>query len=60
MIQSCDGFNSSLGPPINNVQLCGGGTYAFLEFRDEELAETAMKFNGMELSGRQLKVRTSI
>ena len=28
-----------------------------VEFRDEEMAETAMLFSGMELSGRQLKAQ---
>jgi len=56
MLSSCEGYNAALGPPVLNVQLCGGGTYAFVEFRDEELCETAMLFTGMELSGRQLKI----
>lgn len=56
MLSACEGYNSALGPAVLNVQLCGGGTYAFIEFRDEELCETAMLFTGMELQGRQLKI----
>ena len=36
--------------------MCGGGTYSLVEFRDLELAETALQFNGMELAGRRLKI----
>jgi hypothetical protein len=56
LIQECDGFNAALGPAVINVQLCGGGTYAFVEFRDEELAETAMQFTGMMILGKPLKI----
>merc|ERR1719399_2094667 len=37
-------------------ELRGEGTYAFVEFRDEELRETAMLFSGMEFLGRQVKI----
>jgi len=55
-VTSCEGFDASLGPPIMGVQLCGGGTYCLVEFRDLQLCETALQFNGMELAGRQLKI----
>ena len=42
MLSSCEGYNEKLGPPVVNCQLAGGGTYAFIEFRDEELAETVL------------------
>ena len=41
---------------VHNVQLCGGGTYAFIEFRDEQLCETAMLFTGMFVAGRNLRI----
>jgi len=51
-----EGFDPFHGPAVMSVKLCGGGTYALVEFRDAALGETMMQFNGMELSGRQLKI----
>jgi len=56
MLQACEGYDSAMGQAVLNVQLCGGGTYAFVEFRDEVLCETCMLFTGMHLSGKQLKI----
>jgi hypothetical protein len=56
VLQACEDFNTASGPPVINVQLCGGGQYAFVEFRDEECCETAMQFGGMVLSGKSLKI----
>ena len=36
ILQGCEDFNTASGPIVLNVQLCGGGQYAFIEFRDEE------------------------
>merc|ERR1719443_2623940 len=56
ILSSFEGFNAALGPAVLNAQLCAGGNYAFVEFRDEQLCETAMQLNGMDFSGRQLKI----
>lgn len=56
ILQGCEDFNTASGPIVLNVQLCGGGQYAFIEFRDEECCETAMQFGGMVLSGKSLKI----
>jgi len=39
-----------------NAQTGQGSTFAFVEFRDEKLSNTAAKLNGMELLGRNLKI----
>ena len=56
ILQQCEGFDGALGPPVLNVQLCGGGTYAFVEFRDEQCAATSMQFHGMRLSDKIIKI----
>jgi len=56
ILQACEGFNAALGPAVLNVQLCGGGTYAFVEFRDETMCETARQFTGMVLSSKNLRL----
>ena len=57
VLGACDEFETASGGAIVlNVQLCGGGQYAFVEFRDEECCETAMQFSGMVLSGKNLKI----
>jgi len=56
LLNDCDGFDPSMGPAVLNVQMCGGGTYAFVEYRDEQCCETAMSFSGMVLSGKALKI----
>ena len=38
------------------MRLSGGGTHARVEFRDDELCETALQFNTMVLNDRQLKI----
>ena len=63
LLAQCDGFDGSLGPPVLNCQVRGGGvnggtgtTFAFVEFRDETCSQTIARFNGMELYGRNLKI----
>jgi hypothetical protein len=60
MIEACEGYDPSPGPPVLNAQLRGGtngqATFAFVEFRDEKISATVSTFNGMELSGRHLKI----
>ena len=34
----------------------GQGDFAFVEMRDEVIAVTAMRFNGIELCGRPLRI----
>ena len=40
LLSACDGFNPILGPPCPNASIAGGHTFAFVEFRDEQLCET--------------------
>ena len=35
-----EGYDPLPGPPVVSVSLCGGGTYAFVEFRDEQASAT--------------------
>lgn len=56
LLSACDGYNPILGPPCPNASIAGGHTFAFVEFRDEQLCETAMQFNGITLHGRALKI----
>ena len=46
LISACEGYQPSLGPPVLNASIAGGGQYAFVEFRDETICETAMQFTG--------------
>ena len=44
-------------PPVIEARVDLGGKFAFVEFRDEELATTALSlFNSMELCGRAMQV----
>ena len=44
-------------PPVVDARVDLGGKFAFVEFRDEELATTALSlFNTMELCGRPMQV----
>jgi len=60
MIMACEGYDPNPGPPVLNAQIRTGGnstsTFAFVEFRDEKISATVSTFNGMELSGRHLKI----
>ena len=56
LLSACEGFNPVMGPPVPNAAIAGGGTFAFVEFRDEQLCETAMLFTGIQLHGRALKI----
>ena len=40
LLSACDGFNPILGPPCPNASIAGGHTFAFVEFRDEQLCTT--------------------
>ena len=39
LLSACDGFNPILGPPCPNASIAGGHTFAFVEFRDEQLCK---------------------
>ncbi|KOO23735.1 splicing factor u2af 65 kda [Chrysochromulina tobinii] len=60
MIEACEGYDPAPGPPVLNAQIRTGGNstsaFAFVEFRDEKISATVATFNGMELSGRHLKI----
>uniref|UniRef100_A0A7S2C055 RRM domain-containing protein n=1 Tax=Haptolina brevifila TaxID=156173 RepID=A0A7S2C055_9EUKA len=45
-----------MGPPVAVVQLSGEGKFAFVEFRDELIAITALQLDKIELAGRPLNV----
>lgn len=48
--------NSLPGEPVLSATLGGGGLFAFVEFRTAEEAANALRLNGVELLGCQLKV----
>jgi hypothetical protein len=63
IISACEGYSAAGGPPVLHVQLRAttsstgiATTFAFVEFRDEEISATISTFNGMELYGRNLKI----
>ena len=37
LLSACEGYNPILGPPCPNASIAGGHTFAFVEFRDEQL-----------------------
>ena len=39
-LSAFEGYDPLPGPPVVSVSLCGGGTYAFVEFRDEQASAT--------------------
>ena len=49
-------FDKTKGPVVVNVDLNACGKYGFVEFRDETCAATAVKFAGINLYGRSLKI----
>ena len=49
-------FDGGRGPPVINAQLCEGGMFAFLEMQSEALASTMLKFHGLEVAGRPMKI----
>jgi len=51
-------FDKTKGPVVVNVDLNACGKYGFVEFRDETCAATAVKFAGINLYGRSLKIGT--
>ena len=56
LMASVPSFDATAGPAVAQVQICSTGMYAFVEFRDETLATTALKFHGLDVSGRSLKI----
>lgn len=56
LMKSIPSFNAAHGPAVTNTQICSNGMYAFVEFRDERLASTAMKFHGLQVAGRAIKI----
>jgi len=50
------GYSPTMGPPVACVQMSGDGKFAFVEFRDELMAVTALQLDKVELSGRPLNV----
>ena len=61
IILQCEDFDARKGAAVLALQLrvnatANGGTFAFIEFRDEQVMATVATFNGMELYGRNLKI----
>lgn len=56
LVTSIPSFNPALGPAVVNVQMHGEGKFAFVQFRDDELASTAMKFDKLMLCGRPINI----
>mmetsp|Transcript_20009 Transcript_20009/g.62910 ORF Transcript_20009/g.62910 Transcript_20009/m.62910 type:complete len:268 (+) Transcript_20009:39-842(+) len=55
LMRAIPGYEAS-SPAVTNVQLCQNGSYGFVEFRDEQVASTAMKFHGLQIGGRAAKI----
>lgn len=49
-------WNATMGPPVANVQMQSEGKYAFVKFRDEATAATAIKFDKAQLAGRAINI----
>ena len=43
ILTQCEGYSPTMGPPVAVVQLSGEGKFAFVEFRDELIAVTALQ-----------------
>jgi splicing factor U2AF subunit len=56
LLEAIPGIDKSKGPLLANVQLASEGKFGFIEFRDEEIAATALKFAGIEIAGRSVKI----
>ena len=56
ILTQCEGYQPAMGPPVCVVQLSGEGKFAFVEFRDELIAVTALQLDKVELAGRPLNV----
>ena len=56
LVSALPAFDPSKGPAVTNIQMCSNGCYAFVEFREESLASTALKFHGLEVAGRRIKI----
>ena len=52
----CPGYSPTMGPPVAVVQLSGEGKFAFVEFRDELIAVTALQLDKVEFAGRPLNI----
>lgn len=56
-LKTMPNFNEAAGQPVLNVDIAPDGKFAFVEFRDEEIAQIALTlFDKMELCGRTLNV----
>mmetsp|Transcript_22746 Transcript_22746/g.68189 ORF Transcript_22746/g.68189 Transcript_22746/m.68189 type:complete len:408 (+) Transcript_22746:529-1752(+) len=56
LAEALPGWSEARGPAVLNVQLAGQGMFAFVEMRDDTLASTMMKFHGLEVAGRPMKI----
>jgi len=56
ILTQCPGYSPTMGPPVAVVQLSGEGKFAFVEFRDELIAITALQLDKIELAGRPLNI----
>uniref|UniRef100_A0A6U5J7E4 RRM domain-containing protein n=1 Tax=Calcidiscus leptoporus TaxID=127549 RepID=A0A6U5J7E4_9EUKA len=55
-LTACKGYTPTMGPPVACVQMSGEGKFAFVEFRDELMAVTALQLDKVELAGRPLNI----
>ena len=56
ILTQCPGYSPQMGPPVAVVQLSGEGKFAFVEFRDETIAMTALQLDKLPLEGRPLNI----
>ena len=56
ILTQCPGYSPQMGPPVAVVQLSGEGKFAFVEFRDETIAITALQLDKLPLEGRPLNI----
>ena len=56
ILTQCEGYSPTMGPPVAVVQLSGEGKFAFVEFRDELIAVTALQLDKVELANRPLNI----
>ncbi len=51
-LTQCVGYSPTMGPPVAVVQPSGEGKFAFVEFRDETMAVTAMQLDKVGVAPR--------
>ena len=56
ILTQCPGYSPKMGPPVAVVQMNAEGKFAFVEFRDECIAVTALQLDKVDLAGRPLNV----